>query len=144
MSEFKVGDRVQVSVDNGFNPESNGRIGILLEDDNSYNPYLIKFEDDYEGWVRTILKCNQKDKSKPDNLTRYMVYGTGCDNISNLMLTEPELKTELKKRAKDSEWTGRIIGYELVPLYEAELTTKLKVFKTVKIVKKKVVKKKKR
>ena len=90
----------------------------------------IFFQKELELFKRGIIT-----KETPDDLVRYMVYGTGCDNKGNLLKTEKELKEDLKVKTKDSSWTGRIIGYKLEPLYEAELTTKLKVFPKVKITK---------
>jgi hypothetical protein len=80
--------------------------------------------------VKDILGKEQKEK--PDDLVRYMTFGTGCNNKGNLLYSEKELKEELRKKVKDRNWTGRIVGYKLTPLYEAELTTKLKTFKVKK------------
>ena len=59
-------------------------------------------------------------KITPENYERFMAYENGCDNKSELVRTEKELKELLSKYARNSSWTGKIIGYKLVPLYEAE------------------------
>ena len=88
--------------------------------------------------VDRVVRIGKAGKVKPEDMTRYMVFGTGCNNKSELMETEAEVKKEIKRVSKDSSWTGRIIAYELVPLYEAEKKVVLKTFKkvTVKKVKK--------
>lgn len=82
------------------------------------------------GILRNVGKCGNINI---DNMVRYMAYGIGCDNKSDLLKTEKELKEKLIDVINDSNWTGRILGYKLTPIYEAELTTRLKVFKTPKI-----------
>lgn len=92
----------------------------------------------FEG--ESVFTTNGKGrpvKEKPDDLVRYMVYGTGCDNKSKLFESEKELKDEVKKVTQDSAWTGRIIGYKLTPLFEGEKKTVIKAFKQSKVKKKK-------
>lgn len=82
--------------------------------------------------VYLVSKEEQKPE-KPDNHERFMVYGTGCDNKSDLVRTEKELRELTRKKVSDSFWTGQIIGYKLVPLFEGVRETKLKVFKNTKL-----------
>ena len=76
-------------------------------------------------------------KEKQDDMIRYMVHGIGCNNKSDLLKEESELKEKLRKLSNDSNWTGRISGYKLTPIYEAEQKTILKVFKITKLKKRK-------
>ena len=66
---------------------------------------------------------------------RFMVFGTGCNNKSDIVDNIEDLKIILARASRDSDWTGRIIGYKLVPIMEAVTETKLKIFKTKKIAK---------
>ena len=52
-----------------------------------------------------------------------------------IKMTEEALKDKLKKVSKDSSWSGRVIGYKLVPILEAEERTVLKCFKKTTITK---------
>ena len=80
------------------------------------------------------LELVSKKRRRPvkEDFTRYMVYGIGCDNKSDLMMTEIELKDALRTVSKDKNWTGRIIGYKMVPIFEAEEKTMLKIIKPIK------------
>jgi hypothetical protein len=51
---------------------------------------------------------------------KYMVYGVGCKNKSNLVESEKDLKKMIKECGEDDNWTGEIIGYELKPLYRVK------------------------
>jgi len=111
--------------------------GRIIHDDSEVT---FNTDPDSEVTVKDILG-GKAPKVKPDDLVKYMAYGTGCNNRSKIVETDKELKELLDRKVKDSDWSGRIIGYKLVPLYEAELQTKFKVFKTTAI--KKVKKSKK-
>lgn len=76
----------------------------------NFNSYEEKFR---------ITSAKSKYKPKPDDLVRYMVYATGCGNSSGIMATLPELKDYLTKATANSDWTGRIIGYKMIPILEA-------------------------
>lgn len=142
MSKFNVGDYIGVKQE--FNE-------TIMSNDWTFMTGEVYVVKGYKGnfvlctLVKTI-SCNdnhrlrhtfsipigimEKTKEiKEDDLVRYMVYGTGCDNKSNILKTEDKLKEVLKMIVYDKAWTGRLIGYKLIPIYEAELTTKLKVFK---------------
>ena len=79
------------------------------------------------------VKGYKAKKVKADDRVRYMVYGTECENKGNLVKTESDLKIDLKSYAKDSSWTGDIIGYKLTPIYQAEKSVTIKSFAKVKI-----------
>jgi len=79
-----------------------------------------------------MLVSGKKTKLIVDDLVRYMVYGTGCDNKTDFIKSEKELKAKLVECSKDSSWSGRVIGYKLTPLFEAIEKTSIKSFKLVK------------
>ena len=93
--------------------------------------YLVK-ENNFQWTDEMLVSINDKNE---DDLVRYMVYGMGCDKNSMLVENEEELKRLLKLASKDIEWTGKILGYKLVPLYQAEEVTTLNLFKRTKITK---------
>ena len=39
-----------------------------------------------------------KVKVKPEDLTRYMVFGTGCENLGDIRHTEKELREDVKEK----------------------------------------------
>lgn len=141
MSKFKVGDRVVSDYDS----KTRGKVGTVVGS-YSVTTAMVEFDEDIDGHTcegkakdgygwninddNLELVGKSKRKETPDDMVRYMVYGTGCNNKSDLVRTEKELKEKLNEKVKTSSWSGRIIGYKLVPLYEAQLTTKLKLFKT--------------
>ncbi len=156
MSKFKKGDILCVkeecagygSNDSDWRFDKGELFKFVGKDDDKIFVELYRVINDCEicriGEIlscdKDILKLAKDDKSKPDDLVRYMAYGIGCDNKSEFMTTEKELKKKLNEVIRDSNWTGRIIGYKLIPILEAQQKTTFKVFKTTKI--KKVVKKK--
>ena len=95
-----------------------------VNDGDTYNYYCSDL---------ALVKNGKTIKEKPDNMERFMVYGTGCNNKSDLYKTEKEAKEFLKKAVKDSSWTGRNILYKLVPIFEGETSIKVTKFKKVKI-----------
>jgi len=159
MRKFKVGDRVKV-INEAKEPDRHliGMVGIITgSKEGSYDTCYVDFgkkikqgynkvnettHNFYEGELElTKDKMSNKVKIKPEDLTRYMVYGQGCDNKGKLLETEKELKEDLTKKVHDGSWTGRIIGYKLVPLHEAEKSVKLKTIKPLKKTSKKKKKK---
>lgn len=76
------------------------------------------------------LKAGKELPSKESS--KYIVCGGVCDNLSQLLYSEKELKEEMKGRVNDSDWTGRIIGYELVPIYEVKTSVWVTKLKSVK------------
>lgn len=136
MTEFNVGDRVRrISC---YSSDHNGmRIGDedTVTKNDSFGLILSNYGSGHTATRFELVKGIKP--SKPDNMIHYLAYGTGCNNKSNLMSTEAELKEKLKKVVNDSQWTGRIIGYKLTPILEAQSKVVLSVFKvpTVKKVK---------
>lgn len=132
---FKVGDKVR-RINSRAGGMRVGDIGIVNKE-----PYVLAGEwnvtVNYRGYVQSHFVRNlelvkskvgrpAKPKPKPEDLTRYMAYGQGCDNKSGMYSTEKELRQEAKRLRSDSSWSGRIIGYKLVPLFEVESKTVLK------------------
>ena len=141
MSKFRVGDKIERTKESHSNMRK-GDIGTIK--------WINNDEVEFEEYSNThslliggfkLVSKGKNIKKKYDDFIRFMVYGTGCDNKSELFFTERAMKSELKEIVHDNDWTGQVIGYKLVPLYEAEKTVKLKVFKTVKL---KSIKKKKK
>lgn len=140
-TNFKIGDKVKLKdyshhCDHREHEGETANVIFVGE-----NMVSIEWADDSTScvWENSgVYKTKKGEKVKPEDDTRYIVYGTGCDNKSDLFKTEADLKKELKKVALYNDWTGRIIGYKLVPLYEAEKVVRLKgLMKSVKITKKK-------
>jgi len=146
--KFKVGDKVRrmenrrdnwwckICSENGLHSDSIFTVvedcGSLILKEMTARPDSEKFE---------LVTKGKAVKVAPETHERFMAYGTGCDNKSNLFRTEKELKEKLNIYAHNSSWSGDIIGYKLVPLYIAEKTVKLT---PIKLVKKLVTKKKKK
>ena len=94
---------------------------------------LINLRREYPRGNWTFSACNlELAKGYKETLVRYMVYGMNCDNKSQLFLTEKELRTDIKECSQKSDWRGRVIGYKLTPLFEAENKVVLNNIKEVK------------
>lgn len=149
MSKYTIGDKVKVSSrltrreynSSCNNPKSyymvcrrqqelSGEI-LTIKNIDHEGDYLV-VENEFQWTDEMLLSVNDKNE---DDLVRYMVYGTGCDNKSQLVENEEEMKKMLKIASKDRNWTGKILGYKLVPLYQAEEVTTLKFFKRTKVTK---------
>lgn len=147
VNEFKEGDKVKLlgtktgvgdsdwkEVVEKFNCKK-GDIVTLGKEYSATNYYIKEFDSDSytPNFSTNDFEVVKKGKVKPEDLIRYMVYGQGCDNTSKLFETEKELKEETKKVSHDTSWTGRIIGYKLTPIFEAENKV---ILKTIKVSKK--------
>ena len=100
-----------------------GDIHIIKERNSNSDDYYLEEMDEFGFsplFSKNDLELVKKGKQKPEDLTRFMVYGQGCNNMSNLLLTETEVREESKKRSNDSNWSGRLIVYKMVPIFEAE------------------------
>jgi hypothetical protein len=100
--EFKVGDKVRLTRntqhDENYDLEK-GDIGNIEE---IYGGDVVRVksnkgvsEINVDGIE--LVGRGRPVKEKPEDLTKYMVYGTGCDNQSQILGTEKELKTKMKK-----------------------------------------------
>ena len=153
MNKYKIGEKVKVSnrlTIRGYNSASgnpNSYYRVCEEQQELGDKILTISNIDHEGdylveenryqWTDEML-VSVDDKNE-DDLVRYMVYGTGCDNKSGLVENEEEMKKMIKIASKDDDWTGKILGYKLVPLYQAEEVTTLNPFnkeKRTKVTKK--------
>lgn len=150
MNKYNIGDKVKVS--NRLtvrqynsacgNPESYYKVNkgqqelgnkiLTIKNIDSEGDYLVE-ENDYQWTDEMLVAVDDKNE---DDLVRYMVYGTGCDNKSVLVENEKEMKIMLKQASKNDNWTGKILGYKLVPLYQAEEITTLKFFTKTKVTRK--------
>ena len=71
--------------------------------------------------------------TSPEDLTKYMVYGTGCCNKSSLYKDEKDLKLAMEEAVHDDEWIGDIIGYKMTPIFSAKPAVKfLKIEQPIK------------
>lgn len=139
MSKYTIGDKVKVSSrltrreynSSCNNPESyymvcrrqqelSGEI-LTIKNIDHEGDYLV-VENEFQWTDEMLVSVNDKNE---DDFVRYMVYGTGCDNNSQLVENEEEMKKLLKIASKDRNWTGKILGYKLVPLCHAEEVTTL-------------------
>lgn len=124
--KFKVGDKVRRFM-GSYNDMRVGDEDIISSID-EHNITLKNYGFGHSHSSFEVIGKSTKNQ-KPDDLVRYMAYGMGCCNQGDIVRTEKDLKEELKEKVHDGNWSGRIIGYKLTPLYEAEKTTRLKKFK---------------
>lgn len=150
MSKYTIGEKVKVSNritrraynSSCKNPKSYYEVGcsqqelkgniLTIKNIDHEGDYLVE-ENDFQ-WTDEML-VDVKDKNE-DDLVRYMIYSDGPSNKSELVENEEEMKNILKRASKSGEWSGRLIGYQLIPLYEAEEVTTLNPFSRTKITKK--------
>jgi len=104
----------------GIFVSSDGDMTRSTSDESSY------FNDHINREVTIKALLGGKYKFTSENLTRYMAYGMGCDNKGTLFKLEKTMKEDLKRCVTNSDWSGRIVGYKLIPLYEAETSVRLK------------------
>ncbi len=139
MTKFKVGDIVRIRKDSKYADQDDGNAVVSMNDDRTDPLYLysLTFSDGSDNTYRDIdLELVKRGRPKAEDLTRYMSYGTGCNNQGSVLLTEKEFKADLKEKAKDNDWTGRLIGYKLTPIFEAGTKTFITKIKTVRKYKK--------
>lgn len=130
MEEFKIGDKVR-RVGCNFGKMRVGDEGVIVRIGMSNELY---FDGDNTGYDKDYFKLVLRNgkKPKPDDFVRYMVYGFGCDNKTELYDDEKKMSTRAREVVKDDSWTGKVIGYKLIPLFEIEKKTILKKFKVKK------------
>ena len=104
-----------------------GSKGIIYRIEGKNRIYVEFEKGDKWGLDSSELKLCKKCKSQ--DLVRYMAFGTGCNNRGDVRNSEKELKADMSRFLKDREWSRRIIGYKLVPLFEGESKVVFKVFK---------------
>lgn len=127
---FNVGDRVvkdkrysstEYCKFGGTEPEVPlGTPGIVVEV-RGEDKFRVLFDSGIEWSIHSSELIFEKGYKRPSlSDVKYMVYGTGCNNRSNLSSNEDELKEGMIKASNDSNWTGDIIGYKLIPIYKLE------------------------
>lgn len=129
--KFKTGDKVKCINSNGALRHGEiYTVSSLRDNDETID---VRTEDGrlLTYWYESRFELVKKGKSTPVNHDKFMAYGTGCNNKSDLIDTEKELKEKLKELVHSRDWTGDIIGYKLVALYKAEKTVKLKPIKPI-------------
>lgn len=127
--KFEIGDIVECVI-NGDDLSKGTKYNVIWSDGLS-----VKVKDDVNDENTKTNNYFRLAKRSTWGNDRFMVYGTGCNNKSNILDNVEDLKLALAKCSRDSQWTGRVIGYRMVPIMETITETKLKVFKTKKIVK---------
>lgn len=142
MVDFKVGDMVEYIGRGGYNSARRlGHKGKILEIGGIEGTSLyVQWNDGTKGSIdgikfilRTSFRLIKSGKQMKEYLIRFMAYGMGCNNLGSMLMSEKELRAELKRRVTDSNWTGRIIGYKLTPILEAETKVVLSTFKRTKV-----------
>lgn len=120
-----------------------GTKGVIKQLDKDNNEDCIIDFDNGKQWHVSFSEINLVKKAENvsdiEKLTKYMVYGTGCDNKSMFYKTPEEAIERAKKVVDNSDWSGRIICYKLVPICETIKDIKVKNFKDTTV--KKPVKK---
>lgn len=142
--DFRIGDIVKViDEENSEDEHLIGMIGKVSDLNTKEGNYHVDFgkkikqhycrinDTTHAFFVRELefVKKGKYKALKPDNMIRYLAYGVGCNNKSDFLKTPKELKNEMKKVTKDSDWTGRIIGYKLTPIFESKSEIKVSKFK---------------
>ena len=151
MNNYKIGEKVKVSnrlterayISNCGNLNSYYDVNkyqmelrnatLTIKNIDKEGDYLVD-ENNFQWTDEMLVDVNDKNE---DDMVRYMVYGDGCNRKSVLVESEEEMKRMLKSASKDDNWTGKILGYKLTPLYQAEEVTTLKFFTKTKLLKSK-------
>lgn len=68
----------------------------------------------------------KKIKVKPISPIKYMVYGEGCKNKSELLDSRGDCEKLAVELKNNSSWTGTIKGYKLIPIFKVETKTTIK------------------
>lgn len=137
--KFKVGDEVtcersaegEGSIDNEWVLEYGEIFEVISISGNIVRAESITSRDTTTNGNIYEFKTRQlklRRKATKEDLERYMVYGTGCDNKSSLHRTESDMTKEARECAMDDDWTGDVIGYKLTPIFKVERKTVLKKF----------------
>lgn len=142
MEKFKVGDKVFKA--RIYSKEKYCKFGGSAEEvpiktkgvvtNVTENQVMVCFENniDWDVDVSEIDLVKKGEKLKPEDLIRYMAYGDGGNNKSNLYTSEKEMSEYVRQVARDSSWIGEIIGYKLIPIFKVEKKTILKKYNLTK------------
>jgi hypothetical protein len=94
-------------------------MGIIFEHNPTSCGYCIYLEDLEE--VKNI-----KIKNLKISPIKYMVYGEGCRNKSELLDSRGVAEKTALELKQNPGWTGTIKGYKLIPIFEVETKTTIK------------------
>jgi hypothetical protein len=94
---------------------------MLIEEEATKQQYIFS----NDGYACKLIQTKE-NKMKEFKKPKFMVYGTGCNNTSELFDTKKEAVEYSKEAVHDGGWTGDILIYELKPLNIVEKTVKLK------------------
>jgi len=125
MEKFKIGDEISpiISFDYLVKEKKYKVIDIDYEND----PEIVDDKGEEDFYDASDFKLvSRNGKVIKEDLVRYMVYGTGCKNTSDLFVKEDEMSKEARCVALDDDWAGDIIGYKLTPIFKVEKKTILK------------------
>lgn len=126
MEMFNVGDKVR-RIEYDYSSMKIGDERTILKISESH----LYFVGDDEGYAIKYFELVLRTDN-PKALERFMVYGTGCDNKSELYTSEKDMSIKARKLAIDESWTGEIIGYKLTPIFKVEKKTVLSKFTSAK------------
>ena len=151
-NEFKVGDRVKAITEHDHNNAIVGKTGTIVSEYETYGG--VEFDKPIDkghdcngdskqghGWdcgydcLELIPKGKHGRKAKVDE-RKFVVYGTGCNNLSNVIIGLDNAKDRAKSLIEDSQWAGDIQIIELKPLYTLHKTTSYRFDDNTKVKKK--------
>jgi len=72
-----------------------------------------------------VWHVGKKEMKAVPTKAKFLAYGDGCKNFTRMFDSESELRAELDRVSKLDEWTGKLMGYKLVPILYAERKTVL-------------------
>ncbi len=131
MVKFKVGNEVLIRKDcktNGWSDYAKSLLGkkTNISRIGDTGTIYLDIDDRNYSWdsgeLKFLSKGRRVKKSKPK--TKFIIHGEGCNNLSEMIFGEQDLKEQLLEKKEDNDWTGRIVGYKLVPVYEVETKVK--------------------
>jgi hypothetical protein len=130
MPKFKIGDKVKVINDEDcWYAKLNDILTIESWDQDEDDPYY-SFEETtdnlYESHLELLRKPSKEKQMKDLKKSKFMVYGTGCDNKTDWYDTKKEAQEKAQELAYDSSWTGDLLICEIKPLGLVEKAIKIK------------------
>lgn len=135
MKQLKKGMRVETRFgDATIHLVENNSIQLLRDDkERGGGEHVEDYGSAFIVNLNDIVSIIGGGNTKPDDMVRYMIYGHGCSNKGSVHFTEKDMIEDLRKNAKDDDWEGRIIGYKMVPICEAEVKIICKKFISPKV-----------
>jgi hypothetical protein len=119
--KFKVGDKIRVANNIFHDYGLSSHVGTIrkiepADVDYGYKIWLEEGRDDWwhsEFILEVLTKQSKEKQMKELKKSKFMVYGTGCNNRSERFDTEKEAREEAKRVSYDSSWTGDILIQEI-------------------------------